>query len=91
VQTVRSRTLSAVIDEEGVPAIDLLKIDTEGDELAVLQGISQVHYPIIRQIAAELHSEADLTGAKALLTSTGYDVFSETGIALSNILCAVRK
>ncbi len=91
VQTVQSRTLSAVIREEGVPAIDLLKIDTEGDELAVLRGISQVHYPIIRQIAAELHSEADLTAAREFLRSKGYEVLSETGIALANILCAVKR
>ena len=91
VQTVPSRTLSAVIHEEGVPSIDLLKIDTEGDELPVLQGISQVHYPIIRQIAAELHSETDLTEAKEILRSRGYEVLSETGIALANILCAVKR
>jgi FkbM family methyltransferase len=47
VHTVHIHTLSAVIDEQGIPTIDLLKIDTESDELAVLQGISEAHYSII--------------------------------------------
>ncbi len=36
--TVRMRTLDAVLAERGSPAVDMLKIDVEGAELAVLRG-----------------------------------------------------
>jgi len=51
---VRVRPLSAVIDELGLTAIDLLKIDVEGAELDVLNGIEDRHWPTIRQLALEV-------------------------------------
>lgn len=91
VYAVPTRTLSAVIDSEGIRAIDLLKIDAESDELAVLQGISEAHYPIIRQIAAEIHSDALLTEIQPLLANRGFSVASDRGIALSSNIYAVRN
>lgn len=91
VHEVQARTLSAVIDQEGVPAVDLLKIDTEGDELAVLQGISEAHNLIVRQIAAEVHSDVLLDEIQPLLASMGFHVVSDAGIALGNNIYAVRK
>lgn len=88
---VPTRTLSAVIDNEGVPAIDLLKIDADGDELAVLQGIAEAPFPIIRQIAAEIHSDALLAEIQPLLTNQGFSVASDGGIALSSNIYAVRR
>jgi FkbM family methyltransferase len=38
---VRTRTLDAVLAERGSPAVDMLKIDVEGAELAVLRGARQ--------------------------------------------------
>jgi hypothetical protein len=40
-ELVECRTLDAVVAEVGVEAIDLLKIDVEGHELAVLNGASK--------------------------------------------------
>lgn len=37
---VQLKTLDQVMTEEGIEAIDLLKIDTEGADLDVLQGAS---------------------------------------------------
>ncbi|WP_086661474.1 non-ribosomal peptide synthetase [Lentzea kentuckyensis] len=49
------RTLSSVIREHGVTRVDLLKIDVERAELAVLAGIDDEHWPMIHQVAAEVH------------------------------------
>lgn len=48
-------TLSAVVQERDVREIDLLKIDVEGSELRVLQGICPDHWPRIRQVVLEGH------------------------------------
>jgi FkbM family methyltransferase len=81
VHNVQTRTLSALLDEAVIPAIDLLKIDVEGDELAVLQGIAPQHYPLVRQISAEVHSDALWAEIQPLLTRQGFRVLSSIGIA----------
>jgi FkbM family methyltransferase len=53
------RPLSDVIAECGVEWIDLLKIDVQKAELAVLDGIREEHWPGIGQIVMEVH---DLDG-----------------------------
>lgn len=80
VHRVPSRTLSAVIEELGIPAIDLLKVDTEGEELAIFQGIAPEHYPRIRQIAAEIHSDALMAAIQPLLEAHGFRVVTDVGI-----------
>lgn len=50
----RVRPLSSVIAEQGVQKIDLLKIDVEGAEIEVLAGISDTHWPLIRQVVIEV-------------------------------------
>lgn len=96
VYTVQTFTLSAMIAKEGIPAIDLLKIDVEGDELLVLQGIADEHYPTVHQIVAEVHNDALLTEIQPFLTAKGFHIFSNTGIASGdgaggNNLYAVRR
>lgn len=96
VHKVPSRTLSAVLDEFGIPAIDFLKIDTEGEELAILQGIATHHYPRIRQIAAEIHSDALMAAVQPLLMEQGFRVVADVGIGNvegvdSNNLYAFRE
>lgn len=54
----RLRRTSDVIDELGVPYIDLLKIDTQRAELDVLRGIADRHWPMISQVSMEVHDEA---------------------------------
>ena len=55
----RVKPLSDVIAECGVEWIDLLKIDVQKAELAVLDGIREEHWPGIGQIVMEVH---DLDG-----------------------------
>jgi FkbM family methyltransferase len=48
------RTLSAIIRERRLERIDLLKIDVEGAEMDVLEGVEECHWPLIRQLAMEV-------------------------------------
>jgi FkbM family methyltransferase len=49
------RRLSQVIADEAIQRIDLLKIDVEGAELDVLQGLEADDWPKIRQAVIEVH------------------------------------
>lgn len=55
----RLQTLSRFVEQEQVDRIDLLKIDVEGAEEAVLAGIDDRHWPLIRQIMIETHFGPD--------------------------------
>ena len=57
----------------GLSDIDLLKIDAEGDELAVLLGIDAWQWRLIRQVVVEVHDVDDrLADVVRLLTGVGY-------------------
>jgi FkbM family methyltransferase len=49
------RTISDVMAEHRVARIDLLKIDTEGEELEVLRGIDAADWGKIGQVVVEVH------------------------------------
>ncbi|EOD61169.1 methyltransferase [Amycolatopsis vancoresmycina DSM 44592] len=51
---VRVRPLSAVLDEQGIDRVDLLKVDVEGAELDVLRGLEDRHWPLVRQAVVEV-------------------------------------
>jgi FkbM family methyltransferase len=65
-------TLSSVIKNEQIMKIDLLKIDVEGAELAVLHGISQNDWEKINQIVMEVHNKEDLNIITEILTSKNF-------------------
>ena len=74
----RLRTLSEIVDEEGVTRIDLLKIDAERSEREVLAGIRSEHWPMIRQVALEVQDEAGaLDDVLCLLMKHGFQVAAE--------------
>lgn len=68
---VRVRTLSEVIAEHRVERIDLLKVDVEGAEAAVLAGISEEDWPKIQQAIVET---ADAEAISATLRARGFQV-----------------
>lgn len=69
------KTISEVIEENGIERIDLLKIDVEKSELDILMGISEEHWGRIFQIVLELHDiNGRLQEVKSLLENKGYQV-----------------
>lgn len=69
----RLRTLSWAIAEAGVDRVDLVKVDVEGAEEAVLDGIDERTWPLIRQLVIEVHDVAGrLERLRRLLEARGY-------------------
>jgi FkbH-like protein/FkbM family methyltransferase len=70
------RTLSSMIREREIERIDLLKIDAERSELAVLRGIAAEDWPRIQQLVIEVHDRAGaaLATIEALLVSRGFSL-----------------
>ena len=58
---VQLRTLSEIIEEYKIKKIDLLKLDAEKSELAILQGIKNHHWSLIKQIVMEVHDQEGST------------------------------
>ena len=80
----RLRTLSGVLDEEGIEAVGLLKIDVEKSEMEVLGGLRDEDWPKIRQVVVEVYDEhGRLEQALALLRRHGFEVAVEQETALS--------
>jgi len=74
-ETVHVSTLSAVISEQSLKAVDLLKIDVERAELDVLHGITNEDWPRIGSVVMEVHDDDDqLDRCVALLEERGYSV-----------------
>lgn len=71
--------MSVLVDKKiCATQIDLLKVDVEGDELAVLEGVSKDDWPRIRQVAVEVHdSLGRLKATVSLLERAGFAVTVE--------------
>ena len=69
----RVRPLSEVFEETGVERVDLLKVDCEGAEIAVLQGIEGRYWPRIQQVVCEVMDvDGRLDICRSLLTEHGF-------------------
>ncbi|WP_086829230.1 FkbM family methyltransferase [Allokutzneria sp. NRRL B-24872] len=76
------RSLSSVIDEQGIDRIDVLKIDVEGAELDVLHGIEERHWPLVRQAVVEVEGwRQNHDRIREVFTARGFDVAAEQGAA----------
>jgi amino acid adenylation domain-containing protein/FkbM family methyltransferase len=75
--SARLRRLSAVLAEEGVERIDLLKINVEKSELDVLLGLDANDWLKIRQLVIEVDRLVNLGPIISLLKTHGYDVVVE--------------
>lgn len=75
--SARLRTLSSVIKEQGIDRIDLLKINVEKSELAVLRGIDAGDWPRIRQMVVEVDLTCYLEPIVGLLERNGFDTLVE--------------
>jgi FkbM family methyltransferase len=77
--TAQVDTLDNVAARYGIEAIDLLKIDTEGQERAVLDGIGAALWPRIRQLLIEVHrGPEELSSFLAELEGHGYHCVVQT-------------
>lgn len=75
------RRTSGMIEETGVPRVDLLKIDVQRAELDVLRGIDDRHWPLVQQVAMEVHDETGNPTAGRLATVV--NLLEEQGFRVS--------
>jgi nonribosomal peptide synthetase DhbF len=68
-------TLGEVIRRENVTSVDLLKIDTEGNELEILNSLDASDWAKIRQFIIEIHNpETELDTIRKLVEDHGFEV-----------------
>ncbi|WTR28426.1 FkbM family methyltransferase (plasmid) [Streptomyces canus] len=76
--TARLRPLSAVIREQGIERIDLIKVDVQKSERQVLDGIADEDWPKIQQMVLEAHdADGEVARIVQLLESHGFQVKAE--------------
>ena len=79
------KTLSYIIENQSLDKIDLLKIDCEGNELKVLEGINDNDWGIIKQLIIEVHDIDDrLNTIVNILKNQNYDVEIEKEDSMKN-------
>ncbi|MBI4524203.1 MAG: amino acid adenylation domain-containing protein [Deltaproteobacteria bacterium] len=84
------RTLSGVIEQEGIDRIDLLKINVEKSELDVLTGIKGDDWKKIKQVVLEVDVQEKLQIILGMLEREGFESFVEQDPLLENTpLCYV--
>ena len=72
------RRLSDVLRSEAVETVDLLKIDVEKSELALIAGIEPGDWSKVQQVVMEIHDRGDaIASSVALLEGHGFDVLIE--------------
>eukprot|EP01138_Halocafeteria_seosinensis_P003151 gb/GECG01003223.1/.p1 GENE.gb/GECG01003223.1/~~gb/GECG01003223.1/.p1 ORF type:complete len:377 (+),score=49.39 gb/GECG01003223.1/:1-1131(+) len=91
------RRLGDVIKEEKIETIDLLKVDVEGAEFSVLEGINDDQWPIVQQVALEVESFERVYQIRDFLRKKGFHVYwrateredgkDKTGSEISSEVC----
>jgi FkbM family methyltransferase len=94
----RLHTLSAMLKETGVASVDLVKIDVEGAEEEVLDGIDDADWPRLRQMVIEVHDVdgrvdrmADLLERRGYRTVRARDEWATVEVLGIYTLYAVRS
>jgi FkbM family methyltransferase len=80
-RTAQVRTLSSVIREQRIARVDFLKIDVEGSEISVLDGIEEMHWGLFKQIAIETHSAKLQEQVCEILAHHNFEVYAERGLS----------
>ncbi len=79
------KTLSYIIEKQNLKKIDLLKIDCEGNELKVLEGIKTNDWKIIKQLIIEVHDiDNRLDTITNILKNQNYNVKIEKETSMKN-------
>lgn len=80
-RVVQVRTLSSVIREQGITSVDFLKVDVEGAEISVLEGIEEMHWPIFKQVAVETHNAQLREQVSEFLVQHGFEASTDRGLS----------
>ena len=64
--------LSDFIEKQNIERIDVLKIDTEGAELKILNGIKDDHWEKIKQLIIEIHHDDYVEPIMEILDRNGF-------------------
>jgi FkbM family methyltransferase len=85
--TVPIRRLSAVLRDEAIDEVNLLKIDVEGSELEVLLGVDDADWPRIARVAMEVNDvEGRLSHISELFAAHGFHVSVEDDPSASRVV-----
>jgi len=78
-------SVSDIIRENGLPRVDLLKVDAEKCELEILRGIDDCLWSIINQVVVEVHdrSRQALEEVQSILAARGFICAAEEEILLA--------
>jgi len=68
------KTISSIVREADIKRIDLLKIDAERSEFAILKGIQEGDWPKIRQIVVEVHSVEEVDVIIPMLKQRSFEI-----------------
>jgi amino acid adenylation domain-containing protein/non-ribosomal peptide synthase protein (TIGR01720 family)/FkbM family methyltransferase len=79
----RLRTLSDIIDEQGVEHIDMLKVNVEKSELQVLSGLREEHWGLIRQMVVEIDVKENVEPITELVRRHGFELVVDQDVLLS--------
>jgi len=72
------KTVSDLIRENNLDRVDVLKIDVEGAEIRVLQGIEEEHWPLIGKVLIEAHEGEDLLkNVRDILHQHGFETHTD--------------
>ncbi len=74
--SVQVRRLDGILEELGIDHVDMLKIDVEGAEEAVLRGADRI-LPATDRIAVETTAGEVGTGVRSFLAERGFEVVAE--------------
>ncbi len=83
--TCQLRTLSEVIAEHQLDRVDLLKIDTEGAEMGIIQSLTADDWSKIRQTIIEIHDVADVAPIEAILRQHGFRLTNDINPLIPDI------
>lgn len=87
------RSLSDYFDDKQISTVDLLKLDVESRERAVLAGIRDEHWTMIRQVVIEVHARINdpMAEVLAILDKRGFSVASVPEEGMLTTMVYARK
>jgi FkbM family methyltransferase len=86
---VQSMPLIDIINQSNLDQVDLFKLDIEGGERFVMQGVKD-WAPRVKRIATELHDDMDFSWLKKNLEPQGFRVF-DMGVLFRGVHGAIRE